>query len=318
MAKGVLFTLGLAALGTALSHLPALETVGAMLTSILLAVIYRNTMGYPEGLKAGIRFSGQKILRFAIVLYGFKLNVQVIIHKGATQLQYDAQSILIAIGGTMLIARLIGAERRLSLLLGIGTGVCGAAAIAAAAPALEADEEETAIGVGIVALVGTLFALTYAFLRSRLPLSPVEYGILSGISLHEIAHVAAAASPAGPEALAEALLAKLGRVFLMVPLVLAISLLKRRPKSPEAPGTPQLPWFLGGFVMTSLMGTYLPIPKGALSVISTGASFLLASAMVGLGLNVHLANFKRALKPMTAMLAASVILSWASYLTIRP
>jgi uncharacterized integral membrane protein (TIGR00698 family) len=314
---GVIFTLVVATLGNALSHLPVLDRVGAMLTSILLAVLYRNTVGYPEGLKDGIRFAGQKVLRFAIVLYGFKLNIQVIIHKGASLLLYDAQSIALSIAVTMLIAHIIGAERRLSLLLGIGTGVCGAAAIAAAAPVLEAEEEETAIGVGIVALVGTIFALAYAFLRSRLPLSPVEYGVLSGISLHEIAHVAAAASPAGPDAMAEALLAKLGRVFLMVPLVFTIAIANRKRGGSQMRGNVPFPWFLAGFIATSLIGTYFPIPKDLLNLISTGASFLLASAMVGLGLNVHLANLReRALKPMAAMLTASVVLSLASYFTI--
>ena len=46
-----------------------------------------------------------------------------------------------------------------------------------------------------------------------LPLSAHDYGIWSGMSLHELAHVAVAAAPAGNDALAIGLLAKLGRVF---------------------------------------------------------------------------------------------------------
>ena len=315
---GILFTLTIAAAGTALAYLPGLNRVGPMLTSILLAVIYRNIKGYPEALREGIRFSGHKILRFAIILYGFKLNIDVVLHKGMTLLLYDVLSIILAIGVTMLVARLIGAEKQLSLLLGIGTGVCGAAAIAAVAPILNADDEETAIGAGIVALMGTVFTLTYTFLRGYLPLSAVEYGVWSGVSLHATAHVAAAAAPAGTEALAEGLLAKLGRVFLMLPLSFILASWMRRKGNAGVKQSTPFPWFLVGFMLTSLMGTYLPIPQTVLNAISTMASFLLAAAMVGLGLNVFLANLKkRALRPLTAMFAASLVLSVVSYFTLQ-
>jgi len=315
---GLMFTLIVAAAGTALAYLPGLNRVGPMLISILLAVIYRNVKGYPEALREGIRFSGHKILRFAIILYGFKLNIDVVLQKGMTLLLYDALTIILAIGVTMLVARLIGAEKQLSLLLGIGTGVCGAAAIAAVAPILNADDEETASGAGIVALVGTVFALAYTFLRGYLPLSSVEYGVWSGVSLHEIAHVAAAAAPAGTDALAEALLAKLGRVFLLIPLSFMLAFWMRRKENAEVKQSTPFPWFLVGFMLTSLMGTYLPFSQAVLNAISNVASFLLAAAMVGLGLNVHLSRLRtRALRPMTAMFAASIVVSVVSYFILQ-
>lgn len=313
---GIAFTVVIAAAGTALAYLPVISRIGPMLASILLAVLYRNFFGYPESLRKGIQFSGQRILRLAIILFGFKLNVDVILHKGLTLLVHDVITIILAIAATVLIARLIKAEEKTSLLLGIGTGVCGAAAIAAVSPILEADEEDTAISVGIIALMGTVFALIYAALRPYLPLSPEAYGIWTGISLHEIAHVAAAAGPAGPNALAVALLAKLGRVFLLIPLSFLLSWWAQRQGSQSKHKTP-FPWFLVGFVVTSLAGTYLPMPKILLQDVSTAASFLLAAAMVGLGLNVHLSHLRtRALRPLVAMTLASVILSVVSCLTL--
>ncbi|MBJ3773795.1 putative sulfate exporter family transporter, partial [Klebsiella pneumoniae] len=81
----------------------------------------------------------------------------------------------------------------------VGTGICGAAAIAAIAPIVKAKEEDTAIGVGMIALVGTVFAIGYTMLAPVLSLTPVQYGTWSGMSLHELAHVAVAAAPAGNE-----------------------------------------------------------------------------------------------------------------------
>ncbi|MDI6812267.1 MAG: putative sulfate exporter family transporter [Desulfitobacteriaceae bacterium] len=316
--QGILFTMAVAAAGTALANLPGVNRVGAMLTAILIAILYRNLLGYPEPLREGIRFSGHKILRFAIILYGFKLNIDIVLHKGFPLLLHGALTIILAIAVTLALAKFIRAEKELSLLLGIGTGVCGAAAIAAVAPILNADDEDTAMGAGIVALMGTVFTLAYTFLRPYLPLSAVEYGIWSGISLHEIAHVAAAAAPAGAEALAEGLLAKLGRVFLILPLSFVLAAWMRRKGTSESRKSTPFPWFLFGFLLTSLMGTYLSIPLTVLNSISTVAAFLLAAAMVGLGLNVHLSHLKtRALRPLVAMFFGSIVVSAVSYVTLR-
>lgn len=314
---GILFTMAIAASGSRLANLPGINHIGAMLSAILIAVIYRNVISYPENLREGIQFSAHYLLRFAIILYGFKLNIDIVLHKGGMLLVYDAIIIIIAITTTMLFAKLFKADMKLSLLLGIGTGVCGSAAIAAVSPILKANDEDTAIGAGIIALTGTVFALAYTFLMPFLPITSVSYGIWSGISLHEIAHVAAAAAPAGQDALEMGLLAKLGRVFLLIPLSFVLSLWMRHKGEGGSNTSAPFPWFLIGFIVTSLVGTYLPIPKFVLNNISIASTFLLAAAMVGLGLNVHLSSLRaRAMRPLLAMVIASVVVSSISYFTL--
>ncbi|EHQ91296.1 YeiH family protein [Desulfosporosinus youngiae] len=314
---GVLFTMVIAGTGTWVGALPGINRIGAMLSAILIAVIYRNVLGYPESIREGIQFSARFLMRFAIVLYGFKLNIDMVLHKGGMLLVYDTMIIIIAITATMLLAKLFKADLNLSLLLGIGTGVCGAAAIAAVSPILKANDEDTAIGAGIIALIGTIFALTYTFLMPFLPISALEYGIWSGMSLHEIAHVAAASMPAGQDVMAMGLLSKLGRVFLLIPLSIVLSLWMKRKGEGEGKQSAPFPWFLAGFMLTSLVGTYLPIPDVVLNDISKVSSFLLAAAMVGLGLNVHLSSLRnRALRPLGAMIIASIVVSAVSFFTL--
>src|SRR5699024_2828612 len=137
-------------------------------------------------------------------------------------------------------------------------GVCGAAAIAAVAPIIKSNDEDTAISVGIIALMGTVFAIGYTILRPFLPLDAIQYGIWSGTSLHEVAHVALAGAPAGEDGLAIALLAKLGRVFLLVPLCfIFIYIMKRKTKDEEADAKIEFPWFLVGFIILSILGSYV-------------------------------------------------------------
>jgi len=319
---GIGLTFVVAALGFGLSQFPGFSLVGPLACSILIAVAYRQVAGYPERLRAGIHFSAKRLLRFAIVLFGLKLNIDVIIHQGLSLLLRDVLTITLAITLTVLIARWLKAERMLSLLLGIGTGVCGAAAIAAVSPILQADEEDTAIGAGIIALLGTVFAIGYTLLRKLLPLTSIQYGIWSGVSLHEIAHVALAAAPAGPNALAIALLAKLGRVFLLVPLsFLLIAWMKRRgAKNTQA--KVEFPWFLLGFIAMSVFGSYvlgksLVIPAPVMNDVSNFTTFVLTMAMVGLGLNVSLRDLRsRAIRPLMAVVLASLVLSLVTFLTI--
>lgn len=326
---GIAFTFAIAFAGLNLSELPGFARAGALACSILIAVAYRQFAGYPEALRPGVQFASRKLLRYAIVLFGLKLNMDVVLHQGLVLLARDVVVIGFSIAATCLLARWLKADRSLSLLLGIGTGVCGAAAIAAVSPIVKAKEEDTAIGAGLVALVGTLFAIGYTSVRPLLPLTPSEYGVWSGTSLHEIAHVALAGAPAGNDGLAIALLAKLGRVFLLVPLSLLLhGWMKRRarsvPSAAEADGNAAIafPWFLIGFIAMSVLGSYvlgsrIAVPQRFLDEISFLTSFMLSMAMIGLGLNVSLREVRnKAMRPLLVMTIVSVMLSGLAYLMV--
>ncbi|SDW45450.1 YeiH family protein [Paenibacillus sp. CF384] len=338
-AGGIGFTLLLAAAGYGLSQLPVLHYVGQMACAIMLAVIYRQVWGYPEALRAGITISGKSLLRLAIILYGIKLNVLQIFQDGPALLIRDIAAAVFAIGCTLLLAKLMKADQKLSLLLGIGTAICGAAAIAAVSPILRSKEDDTAVSVGLIALAGTVFAVGYTMLRPVLALTELQYGIWSGTSLHEIAHVALAAAPAGEDALAGALLAKLGRVFLLVPLSLVLILAQRyrrqrklRRLKQQAPGEEaaihqaaklQLPWFLLGFLALSALGStaagqsFIHEAPEVMNAVTKVTTFLLTMAMVALGLNVDLrGSGKVIVKPLAAMFIASVLLAAGTYFTI--
>ena len=205
----------------------------------------------------------------------------------------------------------------------MGTGVCGAAAIAAISPIVKAKEEDTAIGAGVIALVGTVFSIAYTIMRPFLPLSDIQYGIWSGTTLHEIAHVALAGAPAGPDGLAIALLAKLGRVLLLIPLSLILMYWMKRKNTGQSDETKiEFPWFLIGFILMSVFGSYvlgksIPVTNEVLDQISFATTFLLSSAMVGLGLNVSLLELRtKALRPLMAMGITSIILSIITFFTV--
>lgn len=320
---GIIFTFFVALLGYVLATLPVIEKMGPMASAILIAITYRQIIGYPELIRSGIQFSSQKILRFAIILFGLKLNILVILEQGLTLLIHALITITFSIILTMFLAKWLKADFSLSLLLGIGTGVCGAAAIAAVSPILKTKDEDTALGVGIIALVGTVFAVTYTLIMPILPLSPERYGILAGISLHEIAHVALAAAPAGQDVVAIALLAKLGRVLLLIPLSFILMFwVKVKHHDPSSNSKITFPWFLTGFIVMSFFGTfilgrYIPNSEILINDVSNFTTFLLTMAMTGLGLNVSLRDLRtKALRPLIAMFITSILLVIITIITI--
>lgn len=321
---GVAFTFLIALLGYLLALVPGIDRVGQLAGAIIIAVIFRQIFGYPEAIRSGITFSSKRLLRAAIILYGLKLNIDTVLSDGLGLLALDAGVIVFAIFAMIWLAKTFKADKSISLLLGVGTGVCGAAAIAAIAPIVKSKDEDTAISVGIIALMGTVFAIIYTILRPFLPLDAIQYGIWSGSSLHEVAHVALAGEPAGEDGLAIALLGKLGRVFFLVPLsFIFIAIMKRKNKGDESAASKiEFPWFLLGFIIFSLLGSYVlgpivPVSENVMEGISVLTTWLLTAAMVGLGLNVSLQALRtRALKPLAVMIIVSIALSTIVYFIV--
>lgn len=315
---GVGFTAVIAVLGIQGAKLPILSRVGPMVLSIIIATLYRQIAGYPETLRPGIQFSSKTVLRLAIVLFGFRLNLVTVLNEGPGLLIRD---LCVVVGAITLIgwtARRLDADETISLLVGVGTGVCGAAAIAAVSPIVDAKEEDTAVSVGMIALAGTAFAIAYSVLRPYLPLSEAQYGSWVGLSLHEIAHVAAAASPAGADALAVALLAKLGRVLLLIPLCFLLMYRMQRRDAQKGRAKIDFPWFLAGFIACSVLGSYVELSDAVRTDLTDLGSYMLTAAMAGLGLNVSLKALagERLARPFIAMLVSSAILSLATYFAV--
>nr|WP_145506220.1 putative sulfate exporter family transporter [Peribacillus frigoritolerans] len=322
MISGIGFTLIIAVLGFILAALPGLNHIGPLACAILLAVVYRQVFGYPQKLRTGIQFSSKILLRFAIILYGLKLNMIVIFHQGFPLLLRGTITIIFSIAVLMIIAKWLKADFNLSLLLSVGTGICGAAAIAAVSPIIKAKDEDTAMGVGIIALVGTVFSIIYTLIYPFLSIGPMNYGNWVGISLHEIGHVALAAAPAGQDALAHALLAKLTRVFLLIPVCFILMLWMKKKGKMEGEARFEFPWFLIGFIVMSFVGSYIignkvMVSQKVMSYISDFTSFMLTMSMTGLGLNICLKELRtKAIRPLIAIIITSVLLSSLTYISL--
>ncbi|UQZ84303.1 hypothetical protein SK3146_03538 [Paenibacillus konkukensis] len=323
-ALGIGLTLLISLAAKFLSGFPFLSIMGQLVIAILIGIVWRAALGVPSQVIAGTNFSSKKLLRLGIILLGMRLNLMDIVHAGPKVFLIAALVIAFTLSVVYGLARLFKVEKRLSILTACGTAICGAAAVVAIAPQIKAKDDETAIGAAMVAILGTLFTLLYTFLYPVMGLSALGYGIFSGATLHEIAHVIAAAAPGGNDAVDMAVIVKLTRVALLVPVAILIGIWANRSERKEQGGgkaswkSIPIPWFIFGFLIVSGINSFGIIPAAAASNIVIIAYLLIAMAMAGLGLNVDLVTFRKlGMKSFAAGLIGSVLLSGLGLMLIH-
>ena len=142
--------------------------------------------------------------------------------------------------------------------------------------------------------MGTVFTLFEIVIKPMLGLTDSQFGIVAGGSLHEIAHAVAAGNAFGEASLDSALIMKLSRVLLLAPVALIVGYWYQRRLVKEstqdhtqAPKKLPIPWFLGGFILTSILGTFLPFPPVVLDGLVQAAYVFLGMAMAALGISVN-------------------------------
>lgn len=313
MAPGVL----LASAVGAVSFFVAQKTpaMSPLIWAILIGAVAANLMSLPAVLLPGITFAAKQVLRLAVGLLGLRLGISQVLAVGPVGIAVVLSSVV----GTFLfsswVGKKFGLSRTLSTVLAAGTSICGAAAIVAVAGVIDAKEEETAVGVGTVTLYGTLAMFLYPVIGHLIGMSPSAFGLWAGASIHEVAQVVAAAfsfSAAGAESSAVeiATVVKLGRVLMLAPMAVALSLSfrKARGESGAAKVSP-VPWFIGVFIATVALRSLDVVPAPVMNRLVQVDTLLLAVAMAGLGLDLRWAKVKAAgLKPLYATLLGTVFI----------
>lgn len=308
---GILLTLIISFISGQITKLPFFSIMGMMIVSILLGMLWNAFFKVPSSISGGVRFSSRYLLRAGIILMGLRLNLQQIIDAGFPVLLTDIIIILGTLIGMYYTGKLLKVDPHLNILLSVGTAVCGAAAVVAIASVMKCKQQETAIAVAWVAILGTIASLCYIFLYPVLELHPYKYGVLVGATLHEIAHVVASTIPGGTESDTIGIVVKLGRVALLIPVALVIGSLfgpKKEAGHKRSLKELPIPWFIFGFLAMSVVNTINVLPQSFIQSLIPLSSYLLAMAMAGLGLGINIADFKSSgIKPAIQGILGTVL-----------
>lgn len=307
--NGILFVALFALASFYLAEIPTLNKLGisSLVIAILLGIVYSNTLRHrlPTEWTAGIHFSAKKLLRLAIILYGFRVSFQQIAMVGTEGLFID----LLVVCSTLCIGTWVGVklfklDRDLALLISSGSAICGAAAVLAVEDTLKSEPFKAAIAVATVVLFGTIAMFLYPFLQHAgiLGFSQTDYGIFTGASIHEVAQALVAGTNVSSEAGNIAVIVKMTRVLLLVPVLLFLSVYLNRALNNPAnvkQNSLTIPWFAIAFAVIIGFNSLHLLPTSILNFINRIDAFLLTMAMAAIGIETNLNKIKHVgLKPL--------------------
>lgn len=298
-----------------------------MIVGIILGMLYANSLrnNLPETWVPGITFCSKRILRIGIILYGFRLTFQDVTAVGLSAVCIDAIIVVTTICGGVLVGRMLKMDRGIALLASVGSGICGAAAILGAESAIRIKPYKTAVAVATVVIFGTLSMFLYPVLyRSGVfGLSPEAMGIFTGSTVHEVAHVVGAGNAMGTDVSNNAIIVKMIRVMMLVPVLLVISYNTAREAARSGAATGErskisIPWFAIMFLVVIGFNSFNLLPESAVSFINTFDTFLLTMAMTALGAETSIEKFKKAgFKPFLLAFIIYIWLITAGYLMAK-
>ncbi len=311
LVPGLFLTASIAAASFALREVPGVSTFSPMILAIVMGIIFHNLIGTPARAKAGVMFSLRKILRLAIILLGLQLTAAQVIEVGATGIAVIALTLVSTFVFTTWLGHLLGVDRKLAELIAAGTSICGASAVIATNTVTRAHDEDVAYAVACVTVFGSIAMFAYPLLPALLHLTPHGFGLWAGASIHEIAQAVAAAYQDGQQAGDFGTIAKLSRVAMLAPVVIALGLMAARGGAHgHAKTKAPMPWFVLGFIALVGLNSVIIVPAGVKSLIVLATTFLLAMALAAMGLETDIRKLKaKGLRPLILGLAGFLFIA---------
>ena len=267
--------------------------VFGILFGIILAFFKR-----PEKLEKGIKYTSKKILQYSIILLGFEMNLFNVIKVGGQSLLVMIFTLSASFLTAYFVGKALKIDSNTTILIGVGTSICGGSAIAATAPVIRAKDEDVAQAISTIFLFNIIAVFIFPALGHAIGLSDTGFGMWAGTAINDTSSVVAAgaswSSAAGNNtALAFATIVKLTRTLMIVPitLVLAIYTSRKIARENSTEGfsfVKVFPWFVLGFVLTAILNTFLPIPDEFSAMLVQIGKFMIVMAMTAIGLNTNL------------------------------
>ena len=294
---------------------------------MLLALILGMAMNFQsaEGpCQPGIEFTARHVLRWGVALLGLRITAAQVVSLGWHPVLLVAVSLVLTIGVSMVIARLMGFNVLFGLLSGGATAICGASAalaLAAALPPHPLKERATLFTVVGVSTLSTLTMIAYPMIARALGMDEHTAGVFLGATIHDVAQVVGAGYGMSQATGDTATLVKLMRVAALLPVILfAVMLNRSAGKAAGGKRPPLLPWFAVAFAALVALNSTGWLPQAASTAGSDLSRWFLVAAMAGIGMKTQLRELVDVgLAPVllmvgeTAFIAALVLglLRWA-------
>ncbi len=287
--------------------------------AVVGGMIIGNLLPRDSGLRPAFRFAATWLLRAGVVLLGLRISLSDLTSIGATGLLVVVTTVVVTFFGARWLGRRLGVDPDLALLVGTGYAICGISAVSAMNGVIHADEEEVAYAVGLVTLAGSLSIIVLPLLNSVLGLAPTEFGTWVGGAVHDVAQTIATASTSTDAATEAAIVTKLSRVALLAPLILAVTISRRRRNLSDfaTKRPPLLPWFVVGFLAMVALRSTGWLEENVVESVRALEGWLFVIALVGVGAGVDIGRLRRlGGRPLQLGLLTWLVVAGVSYLAV--
>lgn len=271
----------------------------AIVAGMLITLFWKDK-GMAE---PGITFVSKKILQWAVVLLGFGLNYTVVLETGRQSLPIIVCTLTVSLLAAFILQKVMKMPANISILVGVGSSICGGSAVAATAPVIDADDEEVAQAISVIFFFNVIAALTFPLLGRLAGFDTASgegFGIFAGTAINDTSSVTAAAATwdtmwnLGSATLDKAVTVKLTRTLAIIPITFVLALLRTRAAQKNgAAGTKVhlkkiFPFFILYFIGASLITTAalkFGISTAVFTPLKMLSKFLIVMAMAAVGLN---------------------------------
>lgn len=240
--------------GALVCLLPMIPSWAALLGGIALAI----TCGNPWLTQT--RRVTAKLLPYSVVGLGAGMNLQVVARVGVQGIGYTIIGISVTLVAGWILGKILNTARDTSILVSVGTAICGGSAIAAVGPAIEAKSQDMSVALGTVFLLNATALVLFPMIGHHFGLSEQQFGLWAALAIHDTSSVVGAAMQYGPQALAIGTTVKLARALWIVPVTVLFAFLHKRLNATTAgrQAKPKRPWFILGFVIAAALVTWIP------------------------------------------------------------
>ncbi len=286
-----------------LESMAGLHLIGASVIALFIGMGI-NAYYKPNSRTApGIKFTSKKILKFAIILLGASLNINIILTVGKFSLTVMVFTLATCFGIGHFTGKALGLNWKMSNLISAGTGICGGSAIAAIAPVIDADDLDIAYGLSATFLFDMAMIVLFPIFGRWLNLSDAAYGLWAGTAVNDTSSVVAAGYAFSEAAGDFATMVKLTRTLAIIPTVLIFAVINMsiKKKAAVAAGDAKVkvnigsifPWFILGFLAMAVLNSLGIIPAAVSAALKDLSKFLMVCALAAIGLNTSFDEMKK-------------------------